>query len=1647
MRDPLDAFELTPVADDGVDVVLRGTRRDDGAPVVVRTHAEVPPTPAHRDRLRRQHLAHGAVDHPGVARVRALIDEPQRVAVVLTDPGGVLLDPGGDGVAERAVALADGVAAALQALHAAGRWHLDLHPTDVLITGAGPVLISTGAAAPAEGPLPDPVGAHHPGRAPERSGWLRLDVDSRTDQYGLGALVYACLTGRAPHADHAGPELEGSQVARRPPTAREVNPAADPTLSDVVDRMIAVDPARRYQGWTALRRALAACGGGGAADGPVAADPRVPTRFDLSGRLVGRDDEVSALLQAWRQARATGTPRLVVVRGESGVGKSALVAEAVRALSAAGVVSGVAAFDLLEVGATPFTAVAQAVAEVVDHVLGEPDEVLEGVRSAVLGHLRDDHALAATLMPRLVDLTGPAPADGSEDGEHRGASFGSQRRRAVRAVVATLRAFLDAGLDLAVVLDDLPRADAGTLQLIGQLLTAPELGPLLLIATARDVEDAAVRARLDEALARWEATDAVTQVPLAPISADAVAELVAKATGTDVDVARPLADAVVDRSGGNPLLTRVYLDELHQRGTVTYDEQRDRWRWDLEEVDRHLLAASAPDLIAERVERAGPGVAELLETAAHAGGSLDLPLLADVLGIDEAVVAALVEAAVDSGLVRREPRDHTHHFAHDRIREVVLARVPEVDRAAMHLRIGRQLRARIDDPARVRATTLFGAVGQLRRAVDLIDDREEILDLRDLCEVAAARAHRAGGYDTALELQQTAIALHDAHGPEPAGDQLLRLAAHNALLAGEPELVQHLCDRALAVTSDPSARARVHVLLLHLWWQQNLPREMLKALRRTLEELGQPIPERTSLTDVVTELAATARALRGRRAEDLLALPPSEDPTLNTVMRVALAASNAAYVHEPLTLAVLAMRGTRQTLERGVAADSGYAVAVYGMVLAGVLGRLRSGYDFGRVGVELSRDPRSAALGGTTFVHQGMVAHWVRPLAETLEPLEASFRRGLAAGDIGYPVAGLFWHDLHALLVGRPLDTVIADLDEHIALTAELQLGANLERLVVVRQVAEELVDAPGDVLVDGASFSSTRWLEDHPRPTDLRLWIHALRGFVALRHGRLDDALAAVEGGHGLSRTAPGQAVVALQALNEGVVWAATSRGAARAERARRLARATAALARLRRWRAHAPANHAHRVAWVTAEIAAATGRRPQAMAGFERAAALAAQHGWLSDLGVICDRAASFHAAAGQDQLARHYAQRALAAHRSWRADALVAAVEARWPDVVAADRAIASGGRGEAGLADGGVTRGAGQTAGALLGRLIEVLVERSGATRGFLVLPADGGLAVAAAAHVDGADVVVEPDPAGDLDAHRGLSTATVRYVARTRRPVQIDDVAADRAPRLDPGLAASGARSLLCLPLTTPTGLTGVLHLVNELTTHAFDAERLEALRVLSVQAAIAVENHRLTTDTERLSRDLQDVREAANRLAEQALTDPLTGLPNRHLLEARLGEALAAAADGTSAPAVLFCDLDGFKAVNDTLGHQAGDAVLIDLARRMAAVVGPDDVVARVGGDEFVVLVAADPGPEELTALAEAIEEACTHTVPSADGGIGVGVSVGAARPHTGETTAALLARADAAMYAAKVAGGGRVVVDDERRVRARRAEDPPPGA
>jgi diguanylate cyclase (GGDEF)-like protein len=311
-------------------------------------------------------------------------------------------------------------------------------------------------------------------------------------------------------------------------------------------------------------------------------------------------------------------------------------------------------------------------------------------------------------------------------------------------------------------------------------------------------------------------------------------------------------------------------------------------------------------------------------------------------------------------------------------------------------------------------------------------------------------------------------------------------------------------------------------------------------------------------------------------------------------------------------------------------------------------------------------------------------------------------------------------------------------------------------------------------------------------------------------------------------------------------------------------------------------------------------------------------------------------------------------------------------------------------------------------ALLDEAVALITQTLGAEHGAVLELVTGGDRVRLAAG-RGAAIAEDADPE-DLPSPDRLLTG---WVISGDEPVVVWEWASER--RFDgAALRGRGMRSSAGAAIRGRTGAFGIIA-VHSATVGAFSAEDGQWLASMADLLASAL-----------------DREDSEARMRHQSLHDALTGLPNRSLFYDRIEHSFARAERTDSLVAVFLLDVDQFKTINDSLGHEAGDDLLIALSARLQHVVRGSDTVARLGGDEFVVLCEIE-SESEAVHVAERIADAWERPIPVAAGGeIFVSASIGitiATRRQSAET---MLREADAAMYRAKEGGRGRYELFDE---------------
>ena len=388
---------------------------------------------------------------------------------------------------------------------------------------------------------------------------------------------------------------------------------------------------------------------------------------------------------------------------------------------------------------TPYATLARALRSLINHILAQGEVDLDRWRAALHQALGPHGQLMVDLIPELELIIGKQPSVPALPPRDAQLRFQMVLRRFVAA-------FASPEHPLVLFLDDLQWLDGATRDLLPHLVSDPEMGPLLLVGAYRENEvgpSHPLRQTVDTIRATRAA---VHEIRLDPLGLDDVGRLVADALFCEPGRSLPLAHLVHERTGGNPFFAIQFLTILGDEGLIAFDPMTTTWTWNLERIRSKGYTDNVVELMIGRLTRLTGTTLDALRHLACLGNTARTADLAIVLEVSEAEVERLLRQAARAGLILRAESGYA--FLHDRVQEAAYALIPEGERAAFHLRIGRHLAA--GTPPAQREQAAFEIVSHLNRGAALIALPAERAAVAELNLLAGRRARTAAAYASAL---------------------------------------------------------------------------------------------------------------------------------------------------------------------------------------------------------------------------------------------------------------------------------------------------------------------------------------------------------------------------------------------------------------------------------------------------------------------------------------------------------------------------------------------------------------------------------------------------------------------------------------------------------------------------------------------------------------------------------------------------------------------------------------------------------------------------------------------------------------------------------------------------------------------------------
>ena len=1370
-------------------------------------------------------------------------------------------------------------------------------------------------------------------------------------------------------------------------------------------------------------------------------------------RVHGRDAERRTLLDCLERACAW-EPQLVLVRGESGSGKTALIHETFEPVIRHEVLFLSGKFEQFD-GSQPYGAWVQLTAGLVSRLLAEPADVRAHLRARCHEVLEARVAALCAVMPTLRKLLGDA-------GDPDPLPPAEARHRFHRSFVDLLRVVGEQERPLLLFLDDLQWIDGASLALLEALLQMPDGLPLMLVLSIRDGDmSRAHPLMLALSALRGRSRFALTELALRSLAVPEIAAMLADALLCPPDELAALAELLEGKSGGNPLFVRQILGQAREQGWLAFDPLRGRWTWDLPAIQAAIHPAHVLDLLGQRLRRLPEQTRSLLASAACMGGRFEPAVLARLAALDGPSLQARLQPAIDQAFVVLAD-DGSLRFAHDRMQEAALVALSSSELSDLHLRIARCLIAVTDDAAAEPARAIEIA-RHLARAGDGLRTPEARLELARWCLAAARQAKAATAFASALDhlrdgMADSPDALWEA---DPAlAHALFRERGELESLNSDFDAAERFVRLAIERTPDRFAKADLHHMLVTQYTLQSRYPRAIEAAIEGLALFGVQLPERDFEAVRDARLAEVAARLGSGSLGELARLPPMTAPEPRAVMRLLAALGPPCYRSHPRLWAVVVAMQMRLCLEHGSDGFACYTFPAFG----GLLMHVGAGHDgdcaeLCRVTeAQIARFPDPALRSIGHLMMGSSLRHWFAPLETASQDYLEAYRSGRASGNLQYAAYGFAHNTYCRFFMGAPLGDLIPEALGYLEYSRERGNQWGIDLIGGALRVFESLHGEWTDARWPGRDETEAAYLARCMANGNLQVdcVYRIMQACARLARGEFEAAAASIlEAEARLDSVSvqgllPAAQFPALKALALALAPQAFGLTASEVGQA-----FDDGVARYAKWSRQAPQNHAHWHQLLIAEQAHHRGELRRFVHACDRALQLARANGsWLA-VALIAQRARVFWDEEGHAGFAAHYRKALRGALRRGGAAAALACDDRRaqaQEDEEAPEAPGAASGVQVATLIGLSDALAAHTNEDALLVEIARLALGHAGASRAVVALLRQDMLRLGAQATLAGQDVH-EARPA--VDSIDGLPAVLLRHVADSGRALQFRHQEIGATPLLsqDPELQrmVSGvdkfAGSVRIVPGRCAGRVMTVLYLEFATPAEPPDEMRAALIDFLAAQAATALRNLELiasvagqaearrTAEAKASSADAEIAirRGIEERLKQLAETDALTQLPNRRLFFDRLERGWSALRAGNGASITLMMvDIDHFKSVNDRFGHDVGDRVLCHVAGLLRSVLRSRDLPARLGGEEFAAMLHGVT-PAQALEIAERLRRAVRESsTRHGDREVACTVSIGLAPMAVDDPDReAGLRRADAALYRAKDCGRDRVCLDE----------------
>ena len=1563
--------------------------------------------------------------------------------------------------------LARAIVKGLSDIHGAGIIHKDLNPSNIIYdAGTHKVtIIDFGISAEFsyEKPLVmDPsssVGTLFY-LSPEQTGRMNRAIDFRTDFYSLGITFFEMLCGSLPFNRKNPTELIYDHVAKLPPQVRELNPEVPEMLSRMVYKLMAKRPEDRYFNAEGILYDLNQCITG------YEAYQIIPEfdlglgdfsdRIEIPHKLYGREKEIAILEEAYHDV-LNGGKCSIFIGGRSGIGKTALAGDIHRIIIPSNGILLSGKLDQYQRN-IPYLALLQVINNFCDIILAESEHQIAVWKKLILEALGQDACLLADRLPRLSLIIGQTPPPPELTPVEAGVRFDAAIQRLLVAVASPNRPII-------VFIDDLHLAVAGSIDILEEIMDNDSIRGLMIISCYRDNEvkhDHPVNLSLNEMIERGAD---VRQFSLDGLDHASVVQMLSETLNSTYEAVADLAKIVYDKTYGNPFYIKQFLMICHANRSIRFNKWNRSWEWDIETISTCPAEENVVDFIIRNLGQLTPETSRLLSLGACGGRSFSAALLEKLSGMTSGKIIQLLKQAVSLEIIYplqntgNEAASTWFQFSHNRFQQAFYTIMPDCRRQNIHYQLAK-FYEESTLPADRDAETKFAIADNYSKAFDIIRLPSERIRIIRLLFNAAVSANLLSSYELALRyLEQILQNTAELSSVEDNFTFSVYAAYHSTLCRlFFYQKADEIYPTLQKLAPSPTALADSCCLQAVALSNRGQYNEGFMLGIGLLEELGVYFPADNLYHTTMNEIEKYYETLKKEGSIGIKDRTEATDKKEFVISKLLCRIAAAGLFYSPLYSAWMVITNAKRILKYGYTPEGLQLYADLTLVLTPFKNDYKLSYAAANEAKKIAE--QSGYKNQLFRIYHSFslfTLHWSEDVRSAIPYSRESMKGNVAAGDFEYACYSYFTTQQAVLETCQSINELSAENKSASAYAVKTGNRHAAESYISYTQFIKSLkgeTDFYGSF--DDGAFNEYSHLENIRANQMAQCYYYILRALSSAIYLDYDTAYELTEKVSPLMPTITGFYLISLHNFLHSLSICKRLENHDCSEPEKIYLWET--LEENQKWlgerAADAPVNFLHLHSIIDAEIAALRGDPGELIVLYEKAIYESEKSNRPYHYAMFCELTAIRYIKLNALKTAAAFLRAAYSAYLIWEADGKIEQLRKGSSNLLLLSINYID--KKDLDLKAGAFCRTdtsnisdinfnalitASQTISgemnieAILDKLINILLEISGAQHiYYLTKGTDNSYVIRAEGHSEGEIKNIAEERTATSDY---ISLRIVNYVDRTGETIALDNASRSSIFMQDEHISIYGAKSILCMPVVNKGDLKGILYLENKLIEGLFNKKRLEALSVISSQLAISLENAYLYSNLQFLvdnrTKELQEeiaIRQTAEKQLEyMANHDMLTDLPNRRMFQNYLEQSIKAASYTKSTIAVLFIDLDGFKSINDQYGHDSGDAILMAIAGRLTKTVRSCDMVCRLGGDEFILVIEDVKSRKSIERLCGRIINSIKEPIQIDDDGTtavvtsSIGISL---LWKDGNKAEELITNSDRAMYMAKNNGKNR---------------------